>query len=244
MIASTPGLTRCQRHGAMSGLYAYFRSDREARRHSRRDGLHRFFGHADVRQSSSRPVPMGEPESGDDVVMEVSSNTTSDHEAEQPNKFRRSLPPGGSELAAVPQHRQAEFRVGSFSLPVMKLGRCGPLEHAAETMARSCFEQGTVTWMQLEAIMNAVPEDTKIRWKQTEPTEQASPKSFMTGAWARGPQTASLDIFALFHMSVACWPASYMGWTQTSVSVRARWRAMYAPSRIVIATMLMEAGTW
>ena len=157
--AKTPGLTSCTRNGAMSGLYAYFRSDRDARRHNRRDGLHRFFGQVDVQQSSSRPVPMGEPELDDDVVMEVSSNSTSDLEAEQPHMFRRSLPPGGSGLTEVPQHRPTEFRVGSFSLPVMTLSRCGPLEHAAETMARSCFEQGMVTWMQLEAIMNAVPED-------------------------------------------------------------------------------------
>ncbi|OLP80374.1 hypothetical protein AK812_SmicGene39212 [Symbiodinium microadriaticum] len=168
---------------------------KKERQCTRRDGLHRFFGRADttnldVRQSSSRPVAVGEPEPDNDVLMEVSSDSSIDDEA--PQKLRRMPSRDGGEPSDGPNHHNVEFRVGYFGLPVMQLSRCGPLEHAAETMARSCFEQGMVTWMQLEAIMNAVPEDTKLRWKQAEHTESAdSSKDVDQDVWAlEGVNTA------------------------------------------------------
>ena len=79
------------------------------------------------------------------------------------------------------------FQVGLYRLPVLKLEKLGTAESAAETMARSCFEQGAVTWMQLEAIMTALPDEPKMRWKQDTNQAMAKPKTFLTGAWARGP---------------------------------------------------------
>ena len=74
-----------------------------------------------------------------------------------------------------------DVKVGRYDLPERSLARSSVSEHAAETMARSCFEQG-FAWMQLEAIMNVLPEDSKLRWKQQANPNMAAPKSFINGA--------------------------------------------------------------
>ena len=115
-----------------------------------------------------------------DVIMAVSS----DSEVEcVPCKFRRTQPRSGSTPAA----RMYNIHVGMHMLPTKQLQKQRAVEHAAETMARSCFEQGFVTWMQIDAIMSALPDEQKRRWTQKDHADQAPPRSFMTGAWARGP---------------------------------------------------------
>ena len=168
----------------MSGLYAFFRSDKDPRWRVRRDGLHKFFERSCIQQEPDRrgtdPVA---PSTPPDVIMAISSD--SEEQEDPPCKLRRTLP---SPTQAQMEHQvNPGFRVGFFSLPTLSLSKATETEHAAETMARSCFEQGSVTWMQVEAIMNALPDEAKRRWKQEDHLGIAVPKSFMTGAWARGP---------------------------------------------------------
>ena len=63
----------------MSGLFAYFRSDRAKRLVSRKDGLHRFFGLSSGEgtsssSSSSRPTMVPRTEVDEDVMMEISAS--------------------------------------------------------------------------------------------------------------------------------------------------------------------------
>ena len=174
----------------MSGLYAYFRSDRTKRLASRKDGLHRFFGLSsgeDTSSSSSRPTPVPSNVVDEDVLMAISSENDSAEE-EPPHKIRRGLSPAGDVQGVQRLDDGSGFQAGLYRLPVLHITKLSITESAADTMVKSCFEQGAVTWMQLEAIMSALPDEPKMRWKQETNQDMATPKSFMTGAWARGPQ--------------------------------------------------------
>ena len=76
---------------------------------------------------------------------------------------------------------------GRYKIPQILVDSMVVESHAAELLAMRCFQEGCATWQQIADIMNALPDVPKLRWAQEANQEMASPKSFMTGAWARGP---------------------------------------------------------
>ena len=101
-----------------------------------------------------------------------------------PAKLQRSLQRESS-------NHPTRTGVGHYEIPRVLIPKACATEHAAEAIARSCFEQGVVTWLQIQAILCALPEEPKLRWKQDTSSgmsrSSAKPKSFTSGAWARGP---------------------------------------------------------
>ena len=168
----------------MSGLYAYFKSAGDHRPRKRRDGLHRFFGNGATASSSNdqtqeqQIIPQGA--TVQDAVMVVSSDSEVEY---LPSTFPRERQHAGHPPVAGTYN----VHVGQYMLPVLQLPRQLVAEHAAKIMARSCFEQGHATWLQIAAIMSALPDEQKRRWRQSENSSMAPAKSFMTGAWSRGP---------------------------------------------------------
>ena len=154
------------RVAVMSGLHAYFRSGRAQRHVSRSGGLYRYFQATDdprhARCDSAAPTV---------EVHEIS--TDSEVEYVPPKKTRRSHMPSAQakDTPSAPLAKATDC----YAVPIRCITRPGPTEHAAETVARSCFEQGFASWTQLAAIMSALPEDTKTRWKQDKESSRSPP---------------------------------------------------------------------
>ncbi|CAE6911687.1 unnamed protein product [Symbiodinium sp. CCMP2592] len=149
-------------------------------------GLHRYFGLTQKdRLPEAKPGTIAQ-EPDDDVVMAISSE--SECEVLQPNKIQRCIGPpcvltsvyaaDGMLLRECLQNQQ--YLVPSIPVDL------SPDAHGAEVLAAQCLRAGKVPWKVLADIMDALPGDGKLRWDQQDQGVMPA-KSFMTGAYARGP---------------------------------------------------------
>ena len=180
----------------MRGLHAYFRFTKERRSPQRKGGLHKYFSV----KADDHPEGIGSCESSagsrnranPDVEMVESSD--SDVEflcnlqcAGMPQESNHGHRAEGWSREASRDLNIPEQIVGMYMVPRLSVPLLTQAESEAETLAKTCFEAGCATWTQLADIMRALPDASKIRWKQQENSNMEPPKSFMTGAWARGP---------------------------------------------------------
>ena len=67
-----------------------------------------------------------------------------------------------------------------------------PSESRIEALSFGLIACGQATWMQLQRLLEQLPSDKNLRWKQDPQERQGSemePKRFTVGAWMRGPMT-------------------------------------------------------
>ena len=141
-------------------------------------------------QRDDAPTPLSSLAVEQEMVidMQVSDDEVEAH-SDDPFEMLHSLPPATAEgvyagnaclLRECIAHQRYFVSVRNFPLSMQ--------ESQVEAMAGISLSCGCVTWRQLECIMKLLPADKKQRWQQnTGQHEDDAPKTFMTGAWARGP---------------------------------------------------------
>ncbi|CAE7673329.1 Pol [Symbiodinium sp. CCMP2592] len=175
----------------MNGLHAYFRGSRDHLRSGQKQGIHRYFSRSEqvvTESASGIPKKKETEETETDVIMTEISDTDSEVQCMQPLKLRRTLQHQDSRPLDK-EGKYAELLLGTtFSLPRVEYDSAQAPSDPAEALAMHCFMQGEVTWDQIARLLDLLPAQDKIRWRQEEGQLFEYPKSFMTGAWARGPQ--------------------------------------------------------
>ena len=122
-----------------------------------------------------------------DVIMAVDSE--SDEDYTQPHKFRRTVAAQNTwieEHVAEGTYVSECIQMQTYMIPArltLSMDLCSP----AETIASECLRSGRVSWDSIARIMELLPQDSKPRWTSEDVQGGLSSKSFLTGAWARGP---------------------------------------------------------
>ena len=127
-------------------------------------------------------------------------NSDSDNELMQPHKLTRTVESRKSSLS-VYAHDERLLRdciqQQTYLVPRVNVELEGP-----ETKAARCLSSGRVPWSSLSAIMNDLPAESKSRWSQEQlPAGMKAAKSFMTGAWSRGPHVGLMRNMQTFPLT-------------------------------------------
>eukprot|EP00439_Symbiodinium_sp_Y106_P072398 s3590_g13.t1 len=125
----------------------------------------------------------------DDIDMLNGDDAEEGPETADPFQMLRDLPPATARgvYAGCDELLRACIEQQRYFVAIQKVPMALQ-ESRVEAMAGVSLSCGCVTWRQLECILRLLPTDRTPRWAQSRSlNDSEAPKTFLTGAWARGP---------------------------------------------------------